>query len=155
MASYKVPHLEKNNPKSQDNTDSHPAGKKLSKKGPVGTAGRNWLKMGQYYVFATKKAYVRQSDASRLRNSLSVQNWWGHTWSALSTSELPKAKQTWSYSKQDKKEPQSQHLSHKERLKELGLFWLVKYSFRVLWSVYINTWRENAKQMKPGSFLWC
>lgn len=34
----------------------------------------------------------------------------------------------WSYSKQAKKEPQNEHLSHKERLTELGLFWLVKRS---------------------------
>jgi len=55
---YRVLHLGKN-PKNQDNIDGHPAGKKPSRKGPVDTAGRHWLNIGQYCVLATKKAYIK------------------------------------------------------------------------------------------------
>lgn len=126
--SYRVLHLGKNNPKNQDNIDGHPAGKKPSREGPVSTSSTHRFNIGQYCVLATEKAYIKQSVTSRLRNSLSVQHWQGHTWSALSSSGLLRAKQTRSYWKQPKKELQSQQLSHKERLRELGLFSLVNRS---------------------------
>ena len=48
-----------------------------------------------------------------------------------------------------------EHLSYEERLIDLGLFSLEKRRLRETLSMYINTQREGAKKMEPGSFQWC
>ena len=76
-----------------------------------------------------------------------------HTWSTVSSSELPSARETrssWIV------QWRAMNISYEETLRELGLFSLKKRRLmRGILSMYINTWREGAKRMEPGSFQWC
>jgi len=48
-----------------------------------------------------------------------------------------------------------EHLCYEERLKELGLFSLEKRRLWGISSMYVNTRKEGAKKMEPGSVQCC
>lgn len=64
----------------------------------------------------------------------SSQHWWGHTWSTVSSSGFPSAKEIWTYWKESNKGPPlrwwKECLFYEECLKNLGLFVLKKWRLR-------------------------
>ena len=48
-----------------------------------------------------------------------------------------------------------EHLSYKEKLRELWQFSPEKRRLRGISSICTNTWREGAKRMEPEPFEWC
>ena len=89
----------------------------------------------------------------------STQHWWGHTWSAGSSSGLSSTRERQTYLRVHcwtiTMMKRLDHLSYEERLRQLGLFSLEKRRLTRILLMCRNTWREGANRREPGSFQWC
>lgn len=85
---------------------------------------------------------------------MSSFTWWSHTGSPVSSSTFLSTKKMWTCWRVQQRHIKVlkglKNLSQEEGLRELGLVSLEKVS-EGIWSIYINTSREGAKMMKPGS----
>lgn len=89
----------------------------------------------------------------------STQLWWGHTCSAVSSSGLPTARETWTVQRESKKGPQRccsgwSIIPIRKVWETWGCSAWGEGGYGTI-SININTWRKGAGIIEPGPFQWC